>query len=416
MPDLKPFAGVRYTDAARLTDLVSPPYDVISPEEQAELYERHSNNAVRLELPKAETPHESREQTYKGAAARFREWLDSGVLAKDDSDSYYVYRQDFVTPAGKRTAVTGVIGALTLEPFGSDSGVLPHERTMPGPKKDRLTLMRALPVNVSPIYGIYRGGGELGAFLDSLQHRPTAGRLSDASGSLHRLWVISASAEVDMLRSAIGKAPLVIADGHHRYETALGYHEERGGGQGGHDSIMTFAVDADAGGLEVLPYNRALKTRVSPEEVRTALSDRFQTKTLAPGEGNDALQNSDADHPLLFVLPQDEVLVEVSDDEIVEHLGTAAPAWRALDVVALHEVVLPKAVREVAEIVFSHDPAEVISLVREQGWSAGVLLKPLMAAEVIDVATSGERMPQKASYFWPKAVTGFVFRELDQAN
>jgi uncharacterized protein (DUF1015 family) len=413
MPDIKPFAGVRYSNAEGLGRLVCPPYDIISPEEQANLYERDPHNAVRLELPLSKAPDESKEERYRRAASDFREWLEAGVLKKDDEESLYVYRQDFVTPSGKRSAVTGVIAALRLERFGTDSGVLPHERTMPGPIEDRLALMHACPVNISPIYGIYRGGGRLAPFFESLQHRPTAGRFSDGHGSLHRLWVISAPAEIDMLVSSNSDSPLVIADGHHRYETALAYHEERSG-PGGHDSIMCFCVDADAGDLEVLPYNRAFTAQVSQDELQSALAARFSTKTFPAGEGFEALQASDADHPLLFVLPGSDLLVEVSADEVAARLGDRAQAWRSLDVVALHEVVLAEALPAGTDkVVFSHDPDEVLALVRSGDWTAGVVLRPLKAAEVIDVATSGERMPQKASYFWPKAITGLTFRELD---
>jgi uncharacterized protein (DUF1015 family) len=412
MPQLAPFVGVRYTDSDKLKDLVCPPYDVISPEEQAALYARHPNNAIRLELPIAEQPDEPKAARYERAAAHFRAWLDEGVLRKESDPAFYVYRQDFVTPSGRRSSATGVIGALRLERFGSDSGVLPHERTMPGPIEDRLTLMRSCPVNVSPIYGIYRGSGQLAPFFDSLQHRPTAGRFSDDAGSLHRYWTITAPAELDMLVSATARGPLVIADGHHRYETALAFHNEQPG-RGAHDSIMCFVVDADGGDLEVLPYNRAFRSKTSPEDIRSAIAARFSTKSFSAGEGPPSLSNSSSDHPLIFVFSDEDVLVEVSADEVAARLGDRAPAWRSLDVVALHEVVLAEALPDgPEEIVFSHDYSDVVDLVRRQHWTAGVLLKPLKASEVIDVATSGERMPQKASYFWPKAVTGLVFREL----
>ncbi|HEV3472458.1 MAG TPA: DUF1015 domain-containing protein, partial [Actinomycetota bacterium] len=152
MPRLEPFAGIRYS-STELRDLICPPYDIISPDLQHRLYDRDPRNAVRLELARGEG-----EERYRSAAATFDEWLDDGTLTVDEP-SLYVYRQDFVGPDGDRRRVVGVIGALTLEPFGRDAGVLPHERTMPGPKKDRLALMRACPVNVSPIYAIYRGSG-----------------------------------------------------------------------------------------------------------------------------------------------------------------------------------------------------------------------------------------------------------------
>ena len=154
MPELSPFRGIRYASVDELKDLVCPPYDVISPEEQARLYERHRHNAIRFELPRAERDDEPKDARYKRANRLLHEWLDAGTLVQDDVAAFYIYRQDFVAPNGARRHVTGVTGALRLEEFGDAGGVLPHERTMPGPIEDRLTLLRACPMNFSPIYAI----------------------------------------------------------------------------------------------------------------------------------------------------------------------------------------------------------------------------------------------------------------------
>ena len=393
MPLLDSFTGIRYT-SGELKDVVCPPYDIISPEQQDALYDRHPNNAVRLELARGDGV-----ERYQSAASTFSEWLATGILAMDDQPSLYVYRQDFETPAGDRTHVAGVIGALQLEPFGETSGVLPHERTMEGPKKDRLALLRACPVNVSPIYAIYRGAGRLAPFFGSLEDRPTEARVPDDDGILHRLWVIKAPAEIEMLRAAIAPGPLVIADGHHRYETALAYREEKGPAPGPHDFIMCFCVDADSEGLVVLPYNRALRSSVEPADLAHRLRKRFPP-------------DASHDHPFTFVLAQEDVDASASDQDVVAAVGDRSPAWRDLDVVALHEAVLPAVLPEgIDELTFSKDPEYIRSLVAA-GWTAGVLLRAVSAPAIVDVARSGERMPQKASYFWPKAATGLVFRSV----
>lgn len=393
MPSLEPFPGIRYS-STKIEDVVCPPYDIISPRQQEALYERHPHNAVRLELARGEGV-----ERYESAAATFTEWSSTGVLVAEDDPCLYVYRQDFVAPDGERRHVAGVIGALRLEPFGETSGVLPHERTMEGPKKDRLALLRACPVNVSPIYAIYRGGGALAPFYSSLENRPTEVRFQDDDGILHRLWVIRAPAEIEMLRAAHDAGPLVIADGHHRYETALAYREERGPEPGPYDSIMCFCVDADAEGLVVLPYNRALRASVAPDELAERLEQRFPA----------AASN---DHTFTFVLADRDVNAAISDADVVAAVGERARAWRDLDVVALHEALLPAVLPEgVDELTFSKDPDHIRKLVAD-GWTAGVLLSALTAPSIVDVARSGERMPQKASYFWPKAVTGLVFRPL----
>lgn len=409
MPRLSAFRGVRYAAPENLKTLTCPPYDVISPEHQGELYERDPHNAVRLELPRAESGRER----YEAAAATFAEWVRTGVLREDETEALYVYRQDFVGDDGRARRIIGCMGALALEPFGDSSGVLPHERTMPGPKQDRLALMRACPVNISPIYAIYRASGALRPFYDGLENRPTAGRFQDDQGILHRLWPITAPAEIDLLSSAIGGGPLVIADGHHRYETALAFHDEleAAGEAGGHDSILCFCVDADSEELVVLPYNRALRSPASEEDMRARL-DRWGASP-AGDDAAAALESADHDHPFVVVLASGSWLFGITDEAVVRAVGERHPAWRKLDVVALHEAVLPALLPEgIDEITFTKDAVEVTRLVRDEGWSAGMLLRALAAADIVDVAQSGERMPQKASYFWPKAVTGLVFRPL----
>jgi uncharacterized protein (DUF1015 family) len=408
MPNLRPFRGFRYTSASEVADLVCPPYDVISPALQSELYDRSQHNAIRLELPRTE---------YAEVCDLFRSWIADGVLDRDPA-SLYVYRQDFTNGDGERRRVAGVMGALTLEEFGATSGVLPHERTMPGPKKDRLSLMRACPVNFSPIYAVYRGQGELAPFLDSLENRPPAYRFQDSDGILHRLWVITAIAELETLTSALSQNPLVIADGHHRYETALEFHREKvsAGEAGEHDGIMTFCVDADAEGLVVLPYNRAAKTSTPVDSIAMRLTDDFGARRVEPDQVTEALASSKADHPMAFVTGDGVLFIEVSDDQVRKVTGDRHPAWLSLDVVALHELVFPAVFDDEPEFVFSKDPAEIVHLATKGGYTVGVLLRAMHASDVVDVARSGERMPQKASYFWPKALTGLVFRALDEPS
>lgn len=406
MPTLRPFQGIRYRDASELRDLTCPPYDVISPEEQARLHDLNDHNAIRLELARPGNGGTA----YEHVAGTFRSWMDDEVLVRDDP-ALYVYRQDFVDSGGRRRRVAGVIGALELEEFGTSSGVLPHEKTMPGPKEDRLALLRALQMNVSPIYAIYRGKSELAPFFDSLEGRNPDARFADENGILHRLWVISAPAEIELLAEAVAPGPLVIADGHHRYETALDHARETGGEPEGTGSIMCFCVDADAEGLVVLPYNRALRSSTPTSDVRAKLIADFDGHPVSEEEVDGYLETSTTDHPFTAVLPDGFVAGGISNEQVVAHTGDRHEAWLALDVVALHEALIPETFAEVADLRFSKDPAEIKRLVNE-GWDAGFLLRALNAAEVVDVASSGERMPQKASYFWPKAVTGLVFRTL----
>jgi hypothetical protein len=233
------------------------------------------------------------------------------------------------------------------------------------------------------------------------------------------MWVVEAPAEVDMLSEALGRGPLVIADGHHRYETAHAYHVEHNRGtcsarpqDDKTAAVMCYCVDVDSEDVSVLPYHRAFSSSMSTEEIEQRLLDCFPGRSLSSGEGMSALQRSSADHPLLFVFPEKDVLVEVEDEEVVRRTDHPA-ALRRLDVVALHEVVMPQVFPDGLErLFFSSDEDLVLSLVRSRGRTGGVMLRAVDAGEVLEVAASGLKMPQKASYFWPKALTGLVFRAL----
>ncbi|MEA2510493.1 MAG: hypothetical protein QOG21_2575 [Actinomycetota bacterium] len=408
MPDLRAFRGIRYSSTSDLADVVCPPFDVISQTEQQRLYGRSPHNAIRLELAENSGTGDG----YQGVAVTFQRWLQEGVLRDDPVDSLYIYRQDFTDARGTRRRVAGVIGALELEPFGTGSGVLPHERTMPGPKEDRLALMRACPVNFSPIYAIYRGGGGLAPYLDSLENRPPTARFVGPEEILHRFWVIDAPAEVEMLRDALKAGPLVIADGHHRYETALAFHHERPDLSGA-GSIMCFCVDADHEELVVLPYHRVVLSRTDPDDVARLVRELFGARAVPQAHATEQLGESRADHAFALVLADETLLIEVSDADVAKHLGPRAEAWRRLSVVALHEVVLPQLFPDgIDELAFMRDAAEVEASVEGGSWTAGVLLEAVAPSQIVDVAASGERMPQKASYFWPKAITGLVFHSL----
>jgi len=409
MPDVKPFYGIRFAPVGPLKELVCPPYDVISDEEQERLHRLSEYNAVRMELPFSTAGDKA--DRYRRAAAQFRTWIQKEVLVPDTHPSLYVYRQDYELPSGERGRVGGVIGALALEEFGTRAGVLPHERTMPGPIEDRLALMRECPVNISPIYAIYRGGGALAPYIDALGARPPDARFVDDANTLHRLWAISAPAEIEMMREALRAGPLVIADGHHRYETALAYHREHHGAPGGHGAVMCFCVDADVEGLVVYPFHRIVRTPVS-KPVADVLLERFGGKPLRADESEAALAEADGDHPMVVTLPDQDVLIDVPDDEVYAAVGDRPVEWRGLDVVALHEVVLSALSTEAPGLTFTRDAADVRRAVQLGTADFGVLLRPPNATDVIDVARAGERMPQKASYFWPKAVTGLVFRSL----
>ncbi|HZU79439.1 MAG TPA: DUF1015 domain-containing protein, partial [Acidimicrobiales bacterium] len=238
MPRFEPFSGLRYDSSVPLDAVIAPPYDVVGPEERAELAARHAANAILVELP-ADDPSSGRDR-YANAAAILEQWIKEGVLRRDDAPAFYAYRMTAV--GGDHTA--GVIGALGCEPVGGD--ILPHEQTIPKDKSDRLDLLRACKANLSPIWGLSLTDG-LSALYE--QTGPPDASATDDEGTVHELWVVDDPAVVDAIRVSVGSAPVVIADGHHRYETALRYRDElRARGERvpvGADYVLAYLVALD---------------------------------------------------------------------------------------------------------------------------------------------------------------------------
>jgi uncharacterized protein (DUF1015 family) len=242
--------------------------------------------------------------------------------------------------------------------------------------------------------------------------RDAVGRATDDAGVTHSIWAVTDPEEIATLTRPLASTPLVIADGHHRYETALAYHFENEGRPGGHDAMMCFCVDTDSTDLFVLPYHRMMVSSVSEDELMINL-ERLGGVEIDPQEAENRLAASDADHAFVFVLETRSLLLEV-DDSFVAQRAEGPDAWRSLDVVALHEAVLDEVAPEgIVDTSFTKDADQVRNDVWTGHGSFGVLMRAVAPVEVVEVATSGARMPQKASHFWPKAITGLVFRPLD---
>ncbi|MGH9281682.1 MAG: DUF1015 domain-containing protein, partial [Acidimicrobiales bacterium] len=281
MPELRPFPGVRYTLAdGLLDDVLAPPYDVIGPDERPRLVERSDHNAVRLELPAAEGGADP----YQVAAGLWEEWQAEGVLQADEEDSFYVYRMGYRDEAGQPRQATGVLGALQLSTL-DEGHVLPHEHTTPKAKADRLDLLRATRANLSPIWVLSPTPG-----LSELCERPGPpdARGTDDGGVHHRLWRVSQPGVVEAVSAAVAANPVIIADGHHRYETALAYRDERraakGGAAGAYDAVLAWVVEATEDQLTVAPTHRLLAGLPEGYDLLGALAALFDVEESArPG-------------------------------------------------------------------------------------------------------------------------------------
>ncbi len=420
--------------------MVCPPYDIIPPHLVDALLARSPTNAVRLELPRPE-PGGSDETRYRAAARTLAEWRSDGVLVKDRRPSVYLHEMRWpdgpVRPAGR---ARGVLVRLRLEPFGPQAGVRPHERTMSGPKEDRFQLLKATGVNLSPVVLIADGGAAVGTLLDRLTERQPDVVAATDDGVAHRVWVVGlASDEEGLTRddgaellSAMGAAPLTIADGHHRYETALRYRGERDSRRAcesdpAWDYVMAELFEVGEA-PPVLPTHRVLLDGPSGDDLLAALDGLVDTEELgspdellarmatpvalpaphATGTGRIGLVSA-ARAWILTVRPA--AFEAVSDP-------AASVASRGLDVNRL-AIMLERLGVDAAALAaggrlsYIKDPAEAVAMTTRGEAAATFLLDGPPVTAVTRVAAAGEVMPQKSTFFDPKAPTGLVFGPLE---
>ena len=388
VPQISPFVGLLF-DVARVGPLeavTAPPYDTISPADQRRYLDASPYNVIRLELGEEAPGDDEQDNKYRRAAGWIRRWTDEGALVRTPSPSYYPYELTFALHGAQRR-VRGLVCAVDVEPWGGR--IVPHERTMPGPVDDRLRLIREVRGNLSCIQAVFGGPCEpLVRMLDRASGGRPLAEVVDDEGVRHRLWSTGPDDEVE---AWMGDRHLMIADGHHRYATALRYRDEMRvqHGAGPWDRVMMLLVDA-SDDLPVLPFHRVV------------------TRAPAPPQG-------------VRVRGLEEVLAEVDDDELrfgivargddgrmfhsVGQLDGDPPAVLALHAGALHG-------RD-DDLRFTHDAVEAEEAVRRGDAVAAVLLPPTKASRIREVVERGARLPQKSTFFWPKPRTGLVMRPFD---
>jgi uncharacterized protein (DUF1015 family) len=398
MARLEAFRGTTYDpDRVNADDVIAPPYDVVGPPERATLAARSPYNAIHVELPVA--PEGSREDKYHHAAAVFEGWHRDGIVTVAEEATIYVYRMGFGDEDGSTRTTTGVFGALGLDP-GHTGEVLPHEQTISKDKHDRLSLLRAASTNFSPIWGLSIAEG----FTDAVEAalalaQPGPWRALDGSGVLHEIWAVTDAGAIARLTAVAATAPVLIADGHHRYETACAYHEELPD-QPGSDAVLAFVVELAEEELAVRAIHRLL-LGVDPERLPNELGAWFE---LEPGP-SDPIELRDAMTAkgtlglltrggawLLQPLPR---LLDAAQDE----LDTTRLAVALAD---LGHV----------EVVYQPGAVEARRAVDQALAEAAVLVRPVSIAQIARTAHGGRRMAPKSTFFHPKPRTGMVFREL----
>lgn len=416
MPEFLPFPGIRYNPDALDNGhdgIVAPPYDVIDEEDRVQLEANDPRNAVRLILPRDSAP--DAEDRYVRAAALLREWWDAGAFLQDQS-CFYLYRMGFTDQDGRPCQTSGVIGALGLTP-SAGGNALPHERTMPKAKSDRLALLKALRYNLDPIWGLSLAPG-LSHLLEP--SGPPIARCTDPDGIHHRLYLIEERGRIETIAEAVGNAPLVIADGHHRYETALAYREESiaaGQSVGEHDRIMAFVVELNEEQLCVRSIHRLLTLLPTDHNLRDLLAGAFTVTPLGANtpDGVDMLRQQMDEVGALGLVDTQGLALLMPRSEVCDPLLLDVPEpTRGVDASIFDVVVLPALDGSGSEVSYLADAHAVAQLVAKTPESAAILLRPVTVSQIEAAARAGVRMPEKTTFFHPKPRTGFVLRSLDR--
>ena len=435
MADIAPFRGILYdTQRVDASKVLAPPYDVIDPEQRAQLAAADPHNVVRLILPEGEGGGDR----YQAAARTFDEWLASGVLARDPTRCVYRYHQVFRSAElGDRTVTRrGVVAAVRLEPFSAGI-IVPHERTLAGPKQDRLALMKATNAHFSQIFGLYQdAAGEVERQLKHVDTKRPDIEGTTPDGVLHRLWRVADAELIGKLRRLFAPKRIYIADGHHRYETmlALREHLAAGGSLGQYSSAQygsMFLVSTDDPGLVVLPTHRIVHglADFSPQRLLERAREHFIVERIA-GAARDAARIREtiaitpAHQPsFAAVFPGDPDAWQLTLDPHVNpaSLGLGAhPALLRLDVTLLHGLVLDRllgitsAAQEAqTNLRYLKDTAKTLDEIAAGKGQVAFVVNAAKVEHVRQIADAGEVMPQKSTFFYPKLASGLVMARVD---
>ncbi len=445
MAEIVPFRGIRFAASRgrELGQLLAPPYDLISQEQRDELLRRSPHNLVHLTLGEDRSGDGPETNRYTRAAASWRAWLAEGVLRSDPAPALYPLEQTFWSPDGRQLVRRGFLAAIRLHEF-SEGIIVPHEKTLLGPKADRLAVLRTVRANLSPIFGLYRDEAQAtaGALDRACADEPVAE--TDSEDGVHqRLWRVTDGARIAALQALVEGQRIFIADGHHRYETALLYRSQLDAAtpglpaDGGHRFILGFLCPMSDPGLVIYPTHRllfglkdfslaSLLARLEPyfriEPIAESLLKAAGRAWAVARLGEHAGKAS----AFLMVSAEDRlarVLVLRDDADLSGARLPENPTLRALDVTVLHSLVLqrllglsPEAQEKQENVTYVRDAGEAVNRVLSGEHPVGFLLNPTPMWQVEAVGDAGETMPQKSTLFAPRLQSGLVMRAIDPAG
>lgn len=424
MAEIKAFKGMRYTqEAGDLNKLVCPPYDIISDEQREKYISENPCNVIRLELPKGG------EERYKEAGNTLQDWLDRKVLACDEKDSIYVYEMQF-SANGARRSLKGFVSLVKLTEF-SEGIVLPHEETLSKAKQDRFDLMSETFCNFSQIYSLYMDeDGSAYSLIDGCSKGAPDMEVKDPDGTVHRMWCISDENVIEKVTAAFADKKLYIADGHHRYETALNFHKslcasgkDVPGGNSGYIAMML--VNMENPGLVVFPTHRIVKG-LDNFDADKLVNECRQYFDIAEAPGEERMQAAlnklydEGKKAFALYTGFGKCYVMTLKDEgaVKKLLPDMSDAYCGLDVSVLHSLVLERIfgidkenMANQKNLTYTRSRQEALEAVDFGGANCSFILNPTKVSEIRDVAAASEKMPQKSTYFYPKLITGLVMNK-----
>jgi len=419
MADVQPLQALHYEPSlvGSLSAVVAPPYDVIDKTQRAELLGRSPFNVVAIDLPQGEG------DPYAEAGELFESWQLQGALVRDPQPAIWAHTQDYRGPDGVARTRRGFFCRVRIEDYGPGR-VRPHERTHPGPKEDRLRLTRATRANISPIFSLYSDPSQAawGALEPATGEAPW-GEVSDADGTVHRIWRVGDPGAIEAVRTATRDAELLIADGHHRYETMQAYANEVGG-EGEHRYILMCLVALEDPGLTIFPTHRLVRGLDDSRRaaLQAALERDFEVSDAPEGDLAPAPQEQ-AGSPLELGYVDGSgrrLRLELRDQAIADRaLSEYSKAYRLLDTGVLETLILKGAlglsdddISHFNGLFYARDTAEAEAMVASGEYEAAFLMRPTPVQQVRDIAAAGENMPPKSTFFFPKLLTGLLFNPL----
>ncbi|RJQ42132.1 MAG: DUF1015 domain-containing protein [Nitrospiraceae bacterium] len=420
MAEIVPFKGVLYNmSKVSGEDVIAPPYDIITPEHKEKLYGKSPYNIVRIDFGKELEGDNELQNKYTRAVGSLNSWLKEEILHRSKMPAFYAYEIDYKSK-DSRKRLRGFFSLVRLEELGR--GVYPHECTHSKPKADRLNLMKACKANISPIFSLYNSPEKKASEIinKAMLQKPYM-EAKDSDGAIHRLWIIEAKEDIEVIGKDLKGKPVFIADGHHRYETALEFKkimdaetQRQSDAKISADSpkpwdyVLMFLANMSDEGLTILPAHRLVKKL--PENPLDILSQHFAVEILS-SKDDIAGALSGYEHAIGFCHRNSDKLY------LLRHKGAGleniSPALKGLDVTILHELIFKKLLN-ISEVAYEMDSAQTRDMVKKGIYDAAFFLNPTGVADVERVALSGERMPPKSTYFYPKLLTGMViykFRE-----